>query len=231
MASTNQPQPQWSPEVRTWVSLALFVHLFAVCIALSSYTRPSFLQLRLHELFAPYLRNLHLTALPNSYPFARLHLTHGTTSDADFSIDVVPDVDGKPGEAVTLPPAVRPLVRLRRYQALANAAGTLASGEGDIYAGILPKAIAGSILRQNSATEGTIRIRAHGLPDIDSIPSYDNVLQAANTNVTDIFEAQVIASPTGVELLRKSSTLEVAPSEASRPRTNSNASPSQARPE
>jgi hypothetical protein len=48
--------------------------------------------------------------------------------------------------------------------------------------------------------------------------------EAARENVNNVYEAQVIVSPTGVELLRKSTTLEVAPVERG-PRRRSQPAP------
>jgi len=210
------PEPQWSPEARTWVSLLLFVHLFAVFVAVTTYTRPSVLEERLHDLFAPYLRNLHLTAFPYSYPFARYHLTHTSPSDVDFSIEI--DVEKRDGskETVTIPGAsLQPLVRFYRYQALANATGTLASGElaDEASASILPKTIAESVLKRHDAAGGTIRLRAHGLAGADDMASLTTLTRAGRENVSTAYEAQLIVGPGGVELLRKSTTLEVAPVE------------------
>jgi hypothetical protein len=219
MTANHDPQLQWGPETRTWVSLLLFVHLFMLFVAVTTYTRPSTLQTRLHELFAPYLRNLHLTAYPVTYPFARYHLTHATESDADFFVEVdVQKPDGS-SELVTIPAdGLQPLVRFRRYQALADVAGTLASGElGEGASTILPKLIAASVLARHQASGGSVRIRAHRLPDIDVLFDLEAVARAARENVNTTYEAQVITSAAGVELLRKSTTLEEAPVE-SRPR-------------
>jgi hypothetical protein len=216
----SPPEPRWSPETRTWVSLLLFAHLFAVFVAVTTYTRPSLLQDRLHGVFAPYLRILHLTALPVSYPFARFHLTHAGPVDVDFSVEV--DVQNPDGSTDTLiiPPAVQPLVRFRRYQALANAAGALASDElGEANASILPRAIAGSVLAREGAGGGVLRIRGHGLADLEDMASLEAVAQAARENVTDVYEAQIIVSPVGIELLKKSTTLETAPVESTRRRS------------
>jgi hypothetical protein len=210
------PQPQWSPEARTWVSLLLFAHLFALFVAVTTYTRPSQLEERLHGLFEPYLRNLHLTAFPVSYPFARFYLTHAGPGDVDFSVEIdLQQPDGK-AESVTLPAAgLQPLVRFRRYQALADATGTLASGEfsDEAVASILPKAIAASVLKRHAAKGGVVRIQAHGLPEIEDMASLTTLAGAARQNVSNVYEAQVIVSPGGVELLRKATTLEVAPVE------------------
>jgi hypothetical protein len=225
-AEPSTPQPVWSSETRTWVSLVLFAHLFAVVVAVTSYTRPSLLQQRLHDLFVPYLRNLHLTALPNSYPYARFHLTHGGSSDVDYQVEV--DVERADGSAATasIPSGpLQPLIRLRRYQALANAAGTLAAGEfAEEYTSILAKAIAASVLKQENATGGTIRIRALGLPTEADMTGLSGVARAARENVSDVYEAQVLVGPLGVELLRRSTTLEIAPIEGARTPTTPPAS-------
>ncbi len=213
---TPTPAPTWSAETRTWVSLLLFVHLFAVVVAVTTYTRPSMLQERLHDLFEPYLRNLHLTALPNSYPFARFHLTHAGTTDVDFSIEIEAQRAEGTSDVIKLPPTpLQPLIRFRRYQALTNATGSLATGEmGDAVTSILPKTIAGEVLRRENAEGGVIRIRSLGLPDFDDMGSLAAMARAARENVTNVYEAQVIISPDSVELLRKSTTLEVAPVES-----------------
>jgi hypothetical protein len=100
---TPERKPVWSPDVRTWVSLLLFAHLFAVVVAVTSYTRPSTLQAQLHGMFDPYLRTLHLAVLGTTYPFARYHLTHANNNDVDFTCDV--EYQGKDGATavVTLP--------------------------------------------------------------------------------------------------------------------------------
>jgi len=212
---TAGPKLPWSPEIRSWVSLLLFVHLFAVLVAVTTYSRPSGLQVQLHDLFAPYLRNLHMTALPASYPFARFYLTHALPTDVDFTCSV--DLTNKDGsvETVSIPASgLWPLVRLRRYQALANAAGTLSEGEAnEDLASILPKAIAGSILQARGASEGTVRCRAHYLPEMEALAGNEAAIRTALENYRDVYQAQVFVTSTGVELLKKSTTLEVAPVE------------------
>jgi hypothetical protein len=214
-AKVPAPQPTWSPEVRTWVSLLLFAHLFAVVVAVTTYTRPSGVQEQLHAFFGPYLRTLHLAVFPVTYPFARYHLTHASPSDVDFSCEV--EIKNKNGSAekITLPDlTLQPLVRYRRYQAMVNAMGSLAEGESNEELGsILPRAIAGSILKQRDAAQGTIRCRAHYLPAIETMASTQPGGRGPADNYRDVYEAQVFASGGGIELLKKSTTLEVAPVE------------------
>ena len=208
-------KPLWSPEVRTWVSLVLFAHLFAIVVAVTTYTRPSSVQDQLHALFAPYLRALHLAVLPVTYPFARYHLTHASPSDVDFSCEV--DVKNQDGsvEKITIPESgLQPRVRYRRYQAMTNAMGSLAEGEDNEELGsILPRAIAGSILKQHDASQGTIRCRAHYLPAIEAMGGIESGRRAPLENYRDVYEAQVFVTAGGIELLKKSTTLEVAPVE------------------
>lgn len=207
------PQPQWSPEVRTWVSLLLFAHLFAVFVAVTTYTRPSAVQERLHEMFAPYLRNLHLTAYPVTYPFARYQLTHALPADVDFTCQV--EFKGRDGSAETISiPALpmQPLVRYRRYQALANATGALAESEtSEEFNGILPRAIAGSILKARGVAQATFRCRSHELPEMEALGGTEPARRAALENYRDVYEAQVFVTSGSVEVLKKATTLEVAP--------------------
>jgi hypothetical protein len=222
---TNKPPAvTWSNEARTVASLLLFVHLFAAAIAAAAYTQPSFLQQRLHDLCEPYLRNLHLTALPVSYPFARYHLTHALPSDVDFTCEVrFAGADGQ--QTVVIPPAgLLPPVRYARYQRLANAAGTLASSEqGEDAAAILLKAIGGSVLKRSGVEQGTLRVQAHYLPELEDMPSVDAGRTAPLENYANVYEADVLVSNGQVDILKKAETLEVAPS--SRPNARSQRPP------
>ncbi len=209
----------WSQETRTVASLLLFVHLFAIVVTVTAYTQPSLLQQRLDELFDPYLRNLHLTALPVSYPFARYHLTHALPADVDFTCRV--RFDGVHGEeSVVLPPAGLTLpIRTRRYQRLVNAAGELASSEEAVdAAAILPKAIGGSILQQNGVPQGSLTLTAHYLPELEDMPAVDAGDGKPLENYSNVYEADVLVNDGQVDILKKSETLEVAPSESSPPR-------------
>ncbi len=218
MAQPDPPAgPQWSAEVRAWVSLALFAHLFAVFVAVTTYTRPSEMQSQLHRLFAPYLRNLHLSPYLVSYPLARYDLTLGGPSDADFTCEVELEGGDVDGGIFSIPEAgLRPAVRYRRYQALATAAGSLAVDEGnDDLSGVLPGAIAGSMLQRHGATQGVVRVRAQYPPEFEQLieagPS--RAVPVGSNRV--VYEAQVFVSDAGVEVLKKSATLEVSPVESS----------------
>jgi hypothetical protein len=228
-APNDSPSPQvtWSSQARTAASLLLFAHLFAVVVAVTTYTQPSLLQRRLHDLCDLYVRNLHLTAYPVSYPFARYHLTHAMPTDVDFSCEV--QLQGADGDArtITIPPSgLQPLVRYRRYQSLANAAGSLAEDAlDDGSAGVLPKAIGGSILKRHGATQGEIRVRAHYLPEIEDMSGVESGNREPLENFSDIYEAQVFVSDGRVDILRRSTTLEVAPAANAPPGAQPDATP------
>src|SRR5580704_4228215 len=80
-----------SSDVRGWVSLFLFIHLFSVGIALASYVDPSTLQERLRTVLSPYLATLNFDLNPNAYPTGRFYLTH----DLPVDVDAVIRVDAK----------------------------------------------------------------------------------------------------------------------------------------
>ncbi|HEX3728064.1 MAG TPA: hypothetical protein VHV08_17555 [Pirellulales bacterium] len=213
-----QPQPTWSSDTRSWVSLLLVVHLFAVFVAVTTYTRPSGSQTLLHDLFGPYLRNLHLTPYPASYPFARFHLTLGTPGDFDFLCQVeYVDSAGDTG-VVTLPDlAMQPGIRFRRYQSLINAAGSLAADEEEDVSSALFRAIAGSILQAHGASQGVVRCRTREIPQLAALATLDSVPQELAIKERDVYEARVFVTPDGVELLKQSTKLETAPIERAKP--------------
>jgi hypothetical protein len=226
--ASDQSRPAahvWSSEARSLASLLLFAHLCALVIAVTTYTRPSNFQQKLHDVFAPYLRSLHFTAYPTSYPFARYYLTHALPIDVDFTCEVTyRDKDGQTHTEVVPQPELRPLVRERRYQALANAAGALADAESnEDFSGILPRTIAGSVLKRAGATQGTVRLQANYIPAMELMDETDPAKRVPAPGTT--YEAQVFISGGNVELLKKSTTLEVAPVETRGAPRNTTPSP------
>jgi hypothetical protein len=199
------------------VSLLLFMHLVAVFVAVTTYTRPSDSQLLVHRLFAAYLRPLHLTPVRETYPFARYYLTLGAPDDVDFACTVdYTAADGTPGTYTIPQGGLTPPIRNRRYQALANAAGSLAAEEeNDEFANELPRAIGGAILRRNRVEKGIVRLRAHYMPELEQMAQVEAGERGPLENFRNIYEADVFLSGDTVELLKKSTTLENAPVERS----------------
>lgn len=207
------PPPLPSPEVRGWVSLFLFIHLFCVAVALASYTAPSALQERLRTVLAPYVATLNFDLNPNAYPTGRFYLTHDLPVDVDAVIHVDAKLSDGEERSITIPePGLWPLERRRHYQALANAASTLV--ENDEYQAVLPKTIAGAILRAWGATGGTVRIERHLPLQMEEVAASDSSKSNpfGATHYSTVYEARVLVSPTGqIDLIKKVAAGEVAP--------------------
>lgn len=198
--------------VRTTISLLLFMHLFGLTIGLAAYASPSSLQTRLKSFFGTYLQTLNF----DFYNSARLYLTHASPTDIDFSIEVSSKNAQGETETLTIPPAgLFPAQRTQRYQALANAAGNLATGEqiDEEMAAVLPKSIAASLLARQGATSGTVRVKAHYLMAIEDFESTTIARRDPfdPSRYTTSYEAQVLVRPDGVDLLKTSAAGEVAP--------------------
>ena len=199
----------------------LFIHLFAVAIALASYTDPSTLQERLRTVLAPYLTTLNFDLNPNAYPTGRFYLTHDLPIDVDAVIHVDATLPDGEERSITIPePGLWPPERRRHYQALANAANTLV--ESDDYQAVLPKAIAGAILRSWGATSGTVRIERHLPLQLDEVDSSDSSKSNpfSPKHYSTVYEAKVLVSPSGqVDLVKKVAAGEVAPVDKNRGQT------------
>jgi hypothetical protein len=217
---SDQPPASSSP-VRTLISLLIFIHLFGVSLALLSYTAASPIEQRVLEIL-PYLKVLDIDPI-HTYPsLARWHLTHSMPNDVDFSVEVTAVLSDGGTQTVTIPPpGLWPAQRLRRYQSLANVMGTLVENED--FESLLPKAIAGSILRQAGSKRGTIRIVAHDLPTMEDMTSSRPERRDPNNAAyrRRVYEAQVLVGKDSVNLLKTSAAGEVAPVERGGGRPNS----------
>jgi hypothetical protein len=211
---------------QTFLSLLLFVHFFGIAVALSSYTMASQLQQRLLEVL-PYLKTFNFDLTHTYASPAKLHLTHGSATDIDFSVEIIAHHADAESETIVIPPAgLLPPQRSRRYQALANVMGSLVGNE-EVEA-MLPKTVAGAILRQAGSKRGTIRIKAHYLATMDDLssskPERRDPLGPAFYST--VYEAQVLVSKDSVNLLKSAAVGEVAPVERSgRPSGNTKGTP------
>ena len=203
-----------SPEVRGIIGLFLFIHLFAVALALTSYADTSALQNRLLQVFGPYTATMNFDLRPNIYPSGRFYLTHAEATDVDYAIEVDATLPDGSVEKVTIPmPGLLPGERLR-YQALANAAGVMASSE-DVEP-VLLRSIAGSILKRFGASKGLVRVRAHTLLSPEVVSGGDAKARDPfdKRYYNTAYEAHVLVSSTGqVDLVKRSAAGEVAPVE------------------
>ncbi len=197
----------------TLLSLLIFIHLFGVVVALVSYTSASPLEQRLLEVL-PYLKTLDFDLIHNYPSLARLHLTHSRPTDIDYSVRIDAVMPDNSTQTFLIPPPdAWPGIRQRRYQALANVMGSLAGG--DDAEAILPRAVAGSILRQAGSKRGTIWITAHDLPSMDDLTVGKSDRRDPNSSVyrSGVYEATVLVGKDSVNVMKKSATGEVAPVE------------------
>jgi hypothetical protein len=211
----RQPQQPSAPssEVRTLVSLLLFIHLFCVAIALSAYAAPSALQERIRTFFAPYLATFDFDVNTNAYPTGRFYLTHDREEEVDAVIHVEGTLPDGTTQSLTIPePGLWPPERRRHFQSLANVASALV--EDEERQAVLPRAIAGSLLGSWGATNGSLRIERHLSQAMEEIGSNDpdrrNPLSTRHYRTA--YDARVLVSPDGrVELIKKVAAGEVAP--------------------
>jgi hypothetical protein len=209
----SKSSAELSAGVRSTLSLVLFIHLFAIAVALSSYTNPSGVQSRLREMLAIYAQNLNFDLNQNAYNVARFHQTHATPSDVDFQI-TIESADGSRKQLIPEDSLFPPL-RQRRYQSLANAIGNMA--ESEEYQAVLPRAIAASVLNDWNVKSGKFLCRGHFLPDIEFRASSDPKVQDpySETYYRTAYEATVVVTPDQVYVNKISTARDVAPVEQS----------------
>src|SRR6185295_18151374 len=169
---TEAPPPLPPQGVRTVLSLLLFLHLFSLAVVVVCYGNPlgieeqASLSRRLLDVLSPYVETFNLnlghryqvSTPPNTAvdPIARYYLTRSFPSDIDFTVEIEARRKAGTTETVVIPPGdLWPTERLRRYQLLANAVGSLSGNEqvagDDSVELILPKAVAGAVLAQLGA--------------------------------------------------------------------------------
>jgi len=200
------------PGARSALSLVLFIHLFAIAVALSSYASPSGVQARLREMLAVYLQNLNFDLTQNAYNVARFHQTHATPSDVDFQLQIDATLPDGTARTLTIPEdGLRPPLRQRRYQSLANAVGNMA--ESEEFQAVLPRYIAASVLNDWGASAGKFTCRAHFLPDIEFRASSDPKVQNpfSETYYRTAYQATVIVTRDQVYVNKISEARDVAP--------------------
>lgn len=158
-APPAEPEGMPSQGVRTFITFLLFLHLFALFVAVASNFRPvSPLRMQLREvpLVTPYLQALHMDLAYN------YHLTYATELDIDhyFELDLNSAGAGSKEANTTLgfpAPDLGIGLQAQRYRNLALNAAQLV--ENDDQDGILPKAVARRLLLEQGIDAGTHRLR------------------------------------------------------------------------
>jgi hypothetical protein len=144
--------------LRTIISFLLFLHLFALTVAVASNAGPvSALRrgLRRAPLVRPYLQ---LFEMDLAYNY---HLTFGSEMDCDHFVEMELDWQGrsdpKAGRLVLPEPSLRPRSRRKRYH---NLALSMAGLEGqDAVESLLPLTVSKTLLAEQGITSGTHRFR------------------------------------------------------------------------
>lgn len=211
--SQRELEPVTPSTAQAVASLLIFIHLFLVAIAFTSYSSASALQQRLLSVFGPYLKTFNFDVNRTYGAAARYHLTHALQTDVDYTVEVDGKVKGTV-ERVGIPPGgLWPRQRQQRYQALANATGWLA--EDPVVQSILPRAIAGAVLDSLGAAQGTVRCRAHYLTPLENMssgtPAQRDPYDPSYYKI--VYEADVLVADGNVDLLKRSAAAETAPVE------------------
>lgn len=198
-----------SPTVRTVASFLLFLHLFALAVAIGANTgTPSPLQQAL-RLRVPGVRMYtQLLGLDTSY---MVNLTYGEADDTDHAI--VAEL-GAPGQAstVTLPADdLQPAIRRQRYLRLARQVAMLADDQS--LSATLPQSIAVHLLNEAGADTAVIRCRRH-FTQIMASPRSSNPADRdpySPQYYSTVYEAQAFLARGEVRLLRRETASDVAP--------------------
>lgn len=193
--------------MRTVASFLLFLHLFALGVAVVSNELSSPLEMGLRNTpgVVPYLKTL---SMDLSYAF---NFTFGYSGD---SVEAMQDTaywavanlklpDGSE-KSVTMPePGTEPRQRFRRYERLVQRAGG-SLGTPSIES-VLPQAIAARWVKETGAVGGTIRLVRRDLPSEPyQLPSNERTL----------YEARLLVSGGNVQLFKIESASDSAPAAA-----------------
>lgn len=207
--------------LRTAVSFVLFLHLFALTVAVLSNWDPSSLALRLRNVpfLEPYLEAL---ALDRSY-LPQYALTFGEPEDTDDEIQLELQLADGSLEQMKIPqPTLWPHA-YRRQLRLAETVTDLVSENTKAVESFLPRAIAAHFVSAaqrgtrgepgQEVTGGTIRIRRH-LVQTMTAPSSSIAAERDpfdESRYQTIYEARILLVGGEVQLLKSDTAANVAP--------------------
>lgn len=198
--------------LRTTISFLLFLHLFALAVAVVSNWNPSSLALRLRNvpLVKPYLEYL---AMDQSY-VPLYGFTFGMTEDTDNTVEVdLKLADGSERQFVLPESDLAPRQRWRRDLRLAETTADLTGESYRNVESILPQAIAAHFVAKYSGKGGTIRCRRHFQQPMEALTSsvdserdpYDK------SRYSQLYAARIIVVGDQVQLLKTEAAADVAP--------------------
>lgn len=234
--STAEEQRWPSQGLRTFASLLIFIHLFAVATAMTSRattvdtefgTAGSELFSRMRDvpLMMDYLQ---LLEMDESYNYA---WTQGGPMDSATRIEVELEPDDNSSEplVVNIPEAqFWPPLRAQRHNRLSGIAAALVGNEN--LENVIPQALAERFVADNGAKSGTIRIIRHYPQSPLEASSLDETVSNPESDryYETIYEARVLVNDGNVSLLKSESPGTAAPAAGGRatvPLPNGEASP------
>ena len=201
---------------RTAISFLLFLHFFAVGVAIFSNWSPSELATRLRRVTAPYLQLLDM-----DLAYIGLYNLHdGLPEDTDATVEVTLKLKTGEERSFTLPdPGLRPHQRFRRLSRLAEVAADMASNQE--LQSVVPQAIAQHYVAQLQAkgekigpgTVGTIRVGRWLLQSMEAIESSRAEERDPHSTVyyRKLYEARILLAGGKVQLLKIEEARDVAP--------------------
>jgi len=202
--------------LRTLLSFLLFLHLFALSVAVAANARPVS-RLRNALLQIPGIRSyLDLLNMDLAYNF---HLTHATELDTDHFVEIELDWHGQSdptARRLTLPePGMRPGMRARRFRNLARVMATVV-GEDDVES-LLPYAVARGLLASHGIEQGhhRFRCRRHFLLQMDDVRSIDPAIHDPfqPNRYGTAYQADLIVSRGALSMIKAAAAAETAPAE------------------
>jgi hypothetical protein len=214
--NASRPALGLSPELRPWVSLAIFLHLFFVFLALTS-NAGSAIQNQLLSAFAFYVYPLNLPVDHTT----NYQLTHATTLDVDHAIEVEVPTAGGQSQVYRVPDAGwRGGEAFRRKQKLADVAAEWATIEDDEERKQrLPQALAGHFMNKQQANTAQVRVKSHLLVAPLAASSSDKAQSDPNSAgyFRTLYDAKATSFGGQIGLLEKAAALETAPAQPGAP--------------
>lgn len=197
---------------RTLVSFLIFLHLFALAVAVLSNWNPSPLALRLRRVpgLKPYLEYL---AMDQSY-VPLYGLAFGLPEEADVSAEVNLTLSDGSSQTLTLP--ARDVMLRQRWRHDARLVETAADVTGDDFRNVeslIPQAIASHYVAEYGAKGGTIRLWRHDPQSMDAMSSSNPAERDPldQSHYSQRYDARILVAGGQVQLLKSESASEMAP--------------------
>lgn len=187
---TNRMAKIPDENIRTFVSLALFIHLFCIAVVLSSNVAPSTLQQDLVEIVAPYTKTTHLD--PNFLPF---QMTTGDEGSRLHQWQVISD-----GRIIERFPSTHPRggFNRQRHDMFARVGGYYALNEDPNLPAEMARSLAESVIAASSRKLDRLLVRCvryvDGSDPTVAVPDADGVvvLYEADVWLTQAGELNVL---------------------------------------